>query len=346
MDQRRRGVRGSGRTSGSAVAGGRGHTNQRSSRSGRCGSRGVGVQLPNYASTRASLLSLGLSLVGFDSGRQNCREGLLIRRFRAHYGVGPNAVRALIRDLRRYHPNTSINLTHLFMAISWLKLYPTEEVMAGSWNYTEQICRETVRDYVSGIQTLKKFKINFDDLDPTVEYLPVDMVHMICHEFRCTPNSMWWSHKSNGAAVAYELVTDPVKGKIVWINGPEPPSTPDIEFLRGGKARKKNEWKRSALYFHIPNNVKLVGDSAYAGQPDKVTTTNDQHSRATKNFFARIKSLNETVFNRMKNFKILRESFRHGTGTLDKLKKHKMAAEAVAVLVEYDIEYEKPLFEV
>ena len=96
MDQRRRGVRGSGRTSGSAVAGGRGHTNQRSSRSGRGGgSRGVGVPLPNYASTRASLLSLGLSLVGFDQGRQDCREGLLMRRFRAHYGIGPNAVKAL-----------------------------------------------------------------------------------------------------------------------------------------------------------------------------------------------------------------------------------------------------------
>ena len=91
--------------------------------------------------------------------------------------------------------------------------------------------------------------------------------------------------------------------------------------------------------------MKLVGDSAYAGQPDKVTTTKDAHDRKTKELFARMKSLQETVFKRIKDFKIMRH-FRHGSGTKDRLEKIKIAFEATAVLVEYDIEYEKPLFEV
>lgn len=107
-----------------------------------------------------------------------------------------------------------------------------------------------------------------------------------------------------------------------------------------------NTWNRSSLYFNVPDGVKLVGDSAYAGQLDKVTTTQDAHKGSTKKLFARIKSLNETCNGRLKNFKVVRESFRHGTDAEDKLKKIKMAFEAAAVLVQYDIENGHSLFEV
>ena len=36
------------------------------------------------------------------------------------------------------------------------------------------------------------------------------------------------------------------------------------------------------MYFNVPNGVKLVGDSAYQGQNDKVTTTMDGGSRTSK----------------------------------------------------------------
>jgi hypothetical protein len=291
-------------------------------------------------------LAFGLALVGFGPDRQKCREALCVRRFRAHYGVGHIAIKALIADLKRYQPDKPIDKTSLFMAIAWLKLYETEEVMAGRWCYGEEYCRNTVREYVSRIRALKGRKISFDGLDPKCEFLPVDTVHHRCQEFRCTPGSKWWSHKSNGPAVAFEVVTDPVHGKIRWTNGPEAPTVHDLTFLRGGKKGKMKDWKRTALYFHVPKNVKLIGDSAYEGQPDKVTTTKDAHNAATKQLFARMKSMQETCFKRFKDFKVLRESFRHGSGTEDKLGKIKVAFEAVAVLVEYDIENGHPLFEV
>ena len=145
--------------------------------------------------------------------------------------------------------------------------------------------------------------------------------------------------------VSFEVVTDPIDGKIRWINGPEPASIHDITFLRGGKKHDMKNWKRLALYFHVPANMKLVGDSAYEGQADKVSITKDAHSPATKALFARMKSMMETCFGRLKNFRILTESFRHGTNTADKLNKVKMAFEAAAVLVQYDCENGHPLFE-
>lgn len=132
-----------------------------------------------------------------------------------------------------------------------------------------------------------------------------------------------------------------------WINGPQPASIHDLTFLRGGKAKQaKSTWKKDSLYNNVPDGIKLVGDSAYAGQPDKVTRTMDAHQPKTKKLFARIKSMNETANGRIKSFKALRESFRHGTSTNDKLKKIKMAFEAAAVLVQYDIENGHPLMEV
>ena len=131
-----------------------------------------------------------------------------------------------------------------------------------------------------------------------------------------------------------------------WVSGPQPASVHDITILRGGKAGKMNEWDRNALYFHIPDGVKLVGDSGYDGQRDKVTTTMDAHSSTTKALFKRIKSQLESCNGRFKNFKVVRESFRHGQSTDGKLKRHKHSFVACVVLVQYDIENGHPLFEV
>jgi len=95
------------------------------------------------------------------------------------------------------------------------------------------------------------------------------------------------------------------------------------------------------------NNGKLIGDSAYEGQIDVVTTTKDAHKPATKKLFARMKSMQETCFKRLKDFKVLRESFHHGKkGTNDKLRAIQRAFVATAVLLQYDFDYGHRLFEV
>ena len=156
--------RGSGRVGGSAIVNGRGHGNQRKGGRGHGSreNRDLGTRLPNRSS-RSKILAIGLSHVGFGDERQRCSDELCMRRFRAHYGIGPSAIKALIADLKRYQPDKPVHLSSLFMAICWLRLYDTEEVMAGRWGFGEQQCREKVRDYVSRIQALKPMKIKFDD---------------------------------------------------------------------------------------------------------------------------------------------------------------------------------------
>ena len=292
-----------------------------------------------------NIFKLGLSLAGFDLKRQKCRKKKSMRRFRAHYGVGPEAIAALFSDLTHVQSEKDHDLTSLLFAIMWLKLYDTEEVMAGRWGFGEEYCRNKVKEYLKRIQKLKASKISFDGLDHSCTFLPVDTMHIRCQEFRCSPSSKWFSHKFNGPGVSFEMVVDPLEGKIRWINGPEPASIHDLTFLRGGKKGQKKKWKRSSLYFALPSFARLVGDSAYEGQPDKVSTTKDAHKPATKELFARLKSMQETCFKRFKDFNVVSGTFRHGKGTDDKLAKIKLSVECVAILLQYEFENGSRLFE-
>jgi len=121
----------------------RGHGNGQQ-HNGRLG-RGSHATVSRLSPEAKKMLSYGLSLVGFGKKRQKCREALSIRRFRTHYGIGPGAVQQLESDLKKNY-DEPVNLSNLFMALHWLKLYSTEEVMARLWGHGEQYCRETKKN--------------------------------------------------------------------------------------------------------------------------------------------------------------------------------------------------------
>ena len=82
-------------------------------------------------------------------------------------------------------------------------------------------------------------------------------------------------------------------------------TTHDLTFLHGGKKGESKHLRRSSLYFHVPENVGLVGNSAYEDQSDKVSITRDTQKPTTKHLFGWTKSMLETRFKRSKDFKIL-----------------------------------------
>ena len=297
--------------------------------------------------TSNALLDFGLSQVGFGEDRRGCSENLNHQRFRSHFTVGPHVIRKLIALMMSISPGEEINLIYLFMAICWLTLYEKEHVMAGRWGYGEKHCREKVQEYVRWVAKLKPMLINFDNLSPKCKFAPVDGVHRQIQEMRADPSSKYWSHKFNGPAIGWEVVTNPTdKGLMLWANGPFPAATHDLTCLRGGKKGKQSEWKKSSLYNSMPDGLRLVGDSAYGGQFDKVTCTMDAHSAKTKELFARMKSMQETIFKRFKDFMAIREPFRHGKNTQDKLDKAAESFDACAVLIQLDIANGRPLFDV
>ena len=135
--------------------------------------------------------------------------------------------------------------------------------------------------------------------------------------------------------------------RIVWANGPFRPSRHDLNVFRGAKdaKEKKEKWDTSALYFQIPEGKKLVGDGGYVGEP-KIATKSREHPAEMREWMKRVLARQETMHTRLKNFNILCHRFRHGKNTQHRFKLHKMAVEAVCVLIQYDYENGHPPFDV
>lgn len=286
-------------------------------------------------------LRRGLRYVGFPDRRQKVCRRTNDERFKAHYGVGAETVCAIAND------NPGITFKHLLITLCWWKLYETEHVMAGRWDLHEEVIRGVVQMTTRRLAKRKKDKIVFGNFHKKQVYLgTIDNKHCRLQEPRTDPDSKWYSHKFNGPGVTYEVAVDIVKDRILSVNGPYPASCHDITIFRGGKTKtKKDKWDQNALYFKIPEGKRLIGDSGYLGEPDKVTTTLGGHSKEVKAFLARAKSRQETVFTRYNNFKILNDGFRHGkNGLKAKLKLHKSVFDAISVVIQYDLESGHPLF--
>ena len=120
----------------------------------------------------------------------------------------------------------------------------------------------------------------------------------------------------------------------------------DINVFRGGDPDCSDDWDESALYFQLKEGEMCVGDSGYAGEPDKVVLEKAEHPPYVKSFLSRAKNRQETFHSRLKNFNILGHRFRHKGGVDKKMRKHEMAVRAVACIIQYDYENGHPPFDV
>ena len=81
----------------------------------------------------------------------------------------------------------------------------------------------------------------------------------------------------------------------------------------------------------------MIADSAFKSS-EKVSARNPKDSEDVRQFKRRALARQETLFKRFKDFGILKQRFRHG------FEMHKMVLQAVAVIVQYDMENGHPLF--
>jgi hypothetical protein len=72
----------------------------------------------------------------------------------------------------------------------------------------------------------------------------------------------------------------------------------------------------------------------------------DEHSKEFEKVLARICSHQETFSKGLKDWEILRDHFAYGSTTQSRMKLHKMAIEAIAVIHQYDYKNGHPPFEV
>lgn len=127
----------------------------------------------------------------------------------------------------------------------------------------------------------------------------------------------FFSHKSNSAGLNYELAISVFSNQLVWMSGPHPAGRSDIQVFR----------QEDGLKDKIPAGKKLIADNGYRGERSIISTPNSQDPQPAFN-------------GKIKNFSALAEPFRHG------INKHKIAFEAICIIVQYQLENGSPLFDV
>lgn len=161
----------------------------------------------------------------------------------------------------------------------------------------------------------------------------VDGVHCCIEEPKhptLSRDKSYYSHKSNSAALNYELGISIYESKLVWINGPFPAGTHDVAVYQ----------QENGLQSKIPLGKKVIGDEGYRGQSKTISTYNPNNPNEVKKFKSRARARHETFNRKIKTFQILNDCFRHS------INKHKAAFEAVCIIAQYQLENGSPLFDV
>ena len=109
------------------------------------------------------------------------------------------------------------------MTVYWLKSYPTYIHFEGFWEVRKQDIGDMLKKYATSIQQLKDLKIRWFEEgeldDDDIFILSVDGVHCRIQEVRWDPGSKWYSHKSHGAVLTYELAIAIRLNRLVPIKG-------------------------------------------------------------------------------------------------------------------------------
>jgi hypothetical protein len=296
------------------------------------------------------MLQTGLLVVRYAENMLNrCKIETNKRRFKTSFGVSPATMCKIYIDLQRSdaedtttNPPTSMRLVGSETNFKWflrtvyyLRKYPIEEDFERTLAINIGWARTNIWRVMQKIQYLKYKKITWSDGlgGEDIWILTVDGTHVwLCEpghaEF--SQDSDYYSHKFNKAGINYELGIAIASGKLIWMNGPFLAGKNDLQIFTGGGLKARL----------LQLEKKAIGDGGYSGHQEAISSPNSHDSRPVKLFKSRALKRHEGFNGMTKSFQILRERFRHGPGKIG------IAFESVAVICQYKIEAEEPLWDV
>lgn len=293
--------------------------------------------------TPKEMLSEGLRLMGWSIKR--VKKGKFttnLRRFRCHYGCHPKVLAAVYEALQTTAINDAsidpsfIDLDDFLAAIHFLKRYPTEIERECLFNLSAKTIRKRTWFYVFKLRALKEEMITFPSSFHPKDcwIMSVDGTNCLINEPLHPELSMdfgFYSHKHHDAGFSYELGISLYESRLIWMNGPFPAGQNDNGiFQEYGLKQKLQQIGKKAL-----------GDRAYAGHSDACATFNTLDSDELKVFKSRVQMRHETFNGMLKQYACLNHRFRHGIHD----KKFAACFEACAVLCQFRLNYDEPLFE-
>jgi hypothetical protein len=307
------------------------------------------------------VLIYGLQFLGIRYSRWS--ESTRIREFHRHYGSSPLDLADIWYDLTiGDHLPTELKLSgneknekglkRYMMTHHWLWAYPkNSSMLASRFKCSERSCRgEPVWRWVKRIAAMKAKKIRWEHA-ANEEHLEIFSISDDGTDFKLQEwkhatlprDNAGCSHKMKHAAAKYEVVLSVHRAKVVHIAGPFKGGTHDLEMFRQGGLKEKLTHLNRTLRGIRRVKLCLADRGYHSKQNDEAclfSLPNGFDSKALNNYKSRGRLRHETFNGRIKNFKCLSDTFRHG------FKKHKDVFEAVVVIVQYQMDNGSPIFEV
>lgn len=197
------------------------------------------------------------------------------------------------------------------------------------------VLHEKVWFYIEKVQALKAQKIVWpaDNFGDDIWGPSVDGVHSCMTEPQhpiWSQDPKWYSHKYNKAGAGYELGISISTNRLVWMNGPFRAGLNDVTIFtkKGLKAKLQACGK------------KAIGDGGYSGHTQQMSTPNSHDSKQVFKFKSRALKRHEKFNGMLKTFDCLSGRFRHGVD------RFKNCFEAVCVIAQYQMENNRPLYDV
>jgi hypothetical protein len=112
------------------------------------------------------MLQMGLRMIGFDDSRQErVSRRTNVRRFGAYFGSSPLVCAVIWEDLlttelEEARVESGVHPKYFFLAMHFLKRYPTEEGLAGSFKCCERTARRWAWYFGKKLQALQKIKVS------------------------------------------------------------------------------------------------------------------------------------------------------------------------------------------
>ena len=271
------------------------------------------------------------------------------KAFHKHFGSKPADVAAIWNDLISTDvqtaklcdkENSARGAKFFLMAHNFLWTYPkNREVLASRFGVCEKYAGgQNLWEWIKKIQALKAEKIVwFDELNSQqgpIFCITVDGVDCRMNDPEKHVDKGYYSHKFNHCAAKYELGISIFHSKLVWINGPFRGGRHDISIFREEGLRDK-----------IQPGKMVIADGGYRclkypQEADMIAIPDSMDSEELYNFKIRARQRHESFNGRIKNFRCLSDTFHHT------FEKHKVAFEAVCVIVQYQMDNGAKLFAV
>lgn len=299
--------------------------------------------------TAAEIEEIGLLTRGYTEERiARNKPSRLNEWFRVSFGCSPVVVSQMwsdlqttgIDDARIGDPHDDdfipISIFDFLNALEFLKCYLPEKKREGMTNLSAKTLRERSWYYVRKLQALKHEKVVWPENLPedTVWIMTVDGTHCMINEPlhpEFSQDKKHFSHKKNRAGWVYELGISLFTSNLIWMNGPHKAGANDKTiFAKPGGLKE----------ILAQEGVKAIGDKFYNGHVNEVSTFNAQDDYEVKKFKTRVLRRHELFNGYLKQFQILDGRFRNRGP-----EKFASCFEAVAVVCQYRIEIETPLYD-